>query len=350
MRLSVRLGFTAVLAVLALVAVAFHMHPLAVTPPDAMLGLGDMSGMGLVAFGGLTITPSNLRAIAQGFNAAFLKGFGSVAPSYAQIAMTIPSTSDAENYGWMKDLPGMREWIGRRLIHNLEATTATIRNKHFEHTIGVNADEIEDDKLGIYANRFAMQGEIAARHPDDLVWGLLALGFTVKGFDGQFFFDSDHAGFDRAGKDATWSNVQTGSGKPWFLMDLSRNFMKPLVFQDRKKVRFISKDKPEDENVFMENTFIFGADARYNAGFGFHQLAYGSKGTLNSDNYAAASLALASQFRPDGSPLGVKRDTLVVGASNEAAALSLINKERLANGEDNIWYKSAKVIVSPWLE
>ena len=298
----------------------------------------------------MDITPSNLRLIAQGFNAAFVRGFDSAAPSWMQVAMEIPSTGSAENYGWMKDLPGMREWIGARVIHNLESTMATLKNKHWEHTIGVNADDIDDDKLGIYAPRFSMQGEVAARHPDDLVWGLLALGFTVKGFDGQYFFDADHAGFDREKKEKSWSNVQTGTGAPWFLMDLSRTFMKPLIFQNRKKVRFVSKDRPEDENVFMNNEFVFGCDARYIAGFGFHQLAIGAKSDLSAANYEAARKSLAGQFRPDGSPLGVKATHLVVGPSREAAALELLTAERNAAGATNVWKGTAQLIVCPWLE
>jgi phage major head subunit gpT-like protein len=298
----------------------------------------------------MQLTPQVLTALAQGFNAAFLRGFESSAPTYQQVAMVIPSTSDAENYGWMKDLPGMREWVGQRVIHNLESTTAQLKNKKFEHTIGVAQDAIEDDKLGIYNTVFSQQGEIAGRHPDDLVWGLLPTGFTAKGFDGQYFFDADHAGYDRDKSETSWSNVQTGSGAPWFLMDLSRTYMKPLIFQNRKGVKFVRKTRDDDDTVFMEGTYLFGADARYTAGFGFHQLAFGSKGALDAANYEAARLALSSQFRPDGSPLGIKATHLVCGPSNEAKARTLLMKERLANGEDNIWNGTAQLIVSPWLE
>lgn len=298
----------------------------------------------------MLITPANLQALAQGFNAAFLRGIESVTPTYEQVAMTIPSTTDAENYGWMKNLPGMREWVGQRVYNNLESTAAQLKNKTWEHTIAVKRDHIKDDKLGIYTNVFAMQGEIVRRHPDDLVWGLLSAGFGVKGFDGQYFFDTDHAGFNRAKAEVSWSNTGGGSGAPWFLMDLSRNFMKPLVFQLREAPNFVSRTRPDDPHVFDHNEYVFGADARHNSGFGFHQLAYGSKQTLDATNYEAGSVALASQFRPDGSPLGVKRTHLIVGPSNEAKARAILEKATLAGGEDNIWKGTAQLIVSPWLE
>ena len=298
----------------------------------------------------MIITNSTLIALAQGFNAAFKMGFGSVAPSWQQIAMTIPSTSDAETYGWMKDLPGVREWVGQRVYNNLEAAAAQLKNKDWEHTIAVKRNAIEDDKLGIYTNLFQIQGEIVARHPDDLVWGLLAQGFATRGFDGQYFFDTDHRTFGRDKVEKDWSNVQAGAGAAWFLLDLSRNFMKPMIFQNRKSPQFVSRTDPADGRVFDLGEYVFGADARYNAGFGFHQLAFGSKAALDATNYEAARLALASQFRPDGAPLGIKGTHLVVGASNEAKAKTLIEKQRLATGEDNIWAGSAQVIVSPWLE
>jgi phage major head subunit gpT-like protein len=298
----------------------------------------------------MQITPQQLVALANGFNAYFKEGFGSVTPSYSQVAMTIPSTGAAENYGWMKDLPGMREWVGQRVINNLETTAAQLVNRKWENTIGVSRTAIEDDKLALYATVFQQQGEIVARHPDDLVWGLLPTGFSVQGFDGQYFFDTDHPGYNRAGEAVSWSNVQTGAGKPWFLMDLSRSFLKPLIFQLRQAPRFVRKTADTDDSVFFNDTYLYGADARYVAGFGFHQLAFGSQTALTADNYAAARLALGSQFRPDGSPLPITPTHLVVGPSNEAAARTLLEKEFLSGGESNIWRGTAQLIVSPWLE
>jgi phage major head subunit gpT-like protein len=300
----------------------------------------------------MLITTATLTALAQGFNAAFIRGFDGpgVPPMYEQVAMTINSSTDAENYGWMKDLPGVREWIGPRVYNNLEATGAQIRNRKWEHTISVGRDQIEDDRLGIFANAFAMQGEVVRRHPDDLVWGLLSEGFTQKGFDQQPFFSATHTGYTREGSEAVWSNAGTGTGPAWYLMDLSRAYMKPMVFQMRKAPQFVSRTRPDDPIVFDMDEYAFGADARYGVGFGFHQLAFGSRQALDADHYAQARLTLSTQYRPDGSPLGVKPTHLIVGPSLEAAALSILQKERLDGGEDNIWKGTAQLLVVPWLE
>lgn len=63
----------------------------------------------------------------------------------------------------------------------------------------------------------------------------------------------------------------------WFLLDTTKP-IKPLIFQNRKKPEFIAKDNPDDDNVFFKREFVYGMDARYNAGYGLWQLAYGSTG------------------------------------------------------------------------
>lgn len=297
----------------------------------------------------MNINAASLIALQQGFNAAFLQGFGSTKPTWDQVAMRVPSSADLENYGWMKDLPGMREWVGQRVVHNLETSGAQLKNKHYEHTIGVDRDNIADDKIGIYAPMFSMQGETVARHPDELVWGLLPTGFAIRGFDGQYFFDTDHVGYTDKGVEASWSNTGGGAGAPWFLMDLSRNFMKPLIFQDRSAAEFVAMNKPDDINVFMDRKFLFGVDARHVAGFGFHQLAYGSKAALDAASFTAGRLALETQRRPDGSPLPVQATHLVCGPSRRAEAEAVLMKEFLAAGDSNTNYKAVNLIVNPWL-
>lgn len=311
-----------------------------------LLPSGDMPNIWL---GGLVITAGSLQSLQQGFNAAFLQGFGSVTPSWGQVAMRVPSSTKTENYGWMKDLPGMREWVGQRVIHNLESAAAQLTNKNYEHTIGVDRNDIEDDRLGIYSPMFSMQGELVAAHPDSLVWGLLPTGFAITGFDGQYYFDTDHVGYTAAGAETSWSNTGGGSGAPWFLMDLSRQYMKPLIFQERKAAEFVALNRATDPNVFMERQYLFGAEARYVAGFGFHQLAYGSKATLDATSFNAARLALETQRRPDGSPLPVLATHLVCGPSRRAEAEAVLMKEYLAAGESNTNYKAVNLTVNPWL-
>lgn len=296
----------------------------------------------------MQINNATLKALNQGFQKVFLDAFGSVTPTYQQVAMVVNSTTKIENYGWLKELPGMREWVGDRVINNLEATSAQLVNKNWEHTFAVKRDDIEDDTLGIYNNIVSMQAETVARHPDELVWNLLPQGFSTTGFDGQYFFDTDHVGFDVDGNETSWSNTGGGSGAVWVLADLSRNFMKPLIFQNRRAAQFVSKTNPNDDNVFFSGEFVFGADARYTAGFGFHQLAFGAKDTLDATSFKEARLALTTQRRRDGTPLPVRPTHLIVGPSRLDEAEAII-KADFIGGTKNTLYNQVEIIECPYL-
>ena len=65
----------------------------------------------------------------------------------------------------------------------------------------------------------------------------------------------------------------------WFLLCTNR-FLKPFIYQIRKAIKFTSLTKDTDENVFLLDEFLYGADGRSNAGYGFWQMAYGSTGEV----------------------------------------------------------------------
>ncbi len=298
----------------------------------------------------MVINGANLRGIYMGFNTVFNKAFSEVEPLYKQIATVVPSTTEQEVYAWLGDVPGMREWIGEREVNNLIGSDYTIKNKEFELTVGVPANAIEDDKLGLYRPSVELLGQSAAYHPDELTFGILKNGFTEKCSDGQPFFSKEHK-VGKGSKEKTFSNAGTeklcmdsyvkarstmmsltnsggrplnlipnllvvppalekdandivvadllngtrntmqgtakvmaapqlaGNDSAWFLLCTKRP-IKPLIFQERKKPKFVSKTRPEDDNVFFENVYVYGVDYRGNAGYGFWQMAYGSDGTV----------------------------------------------------------------------
>lgn len=64
----------------------------------------------------------------------------------------------------------------------------------------------------------------------------------------------------------------------WFLL-CTNKFLKPIIFQKRKDIKMTAKTRDDDDNVFKRDEFVWGADGRSNAGYGFWQMAYGSDGT-----------------------------------------------------------------------
>jgi phage major head subunit gpT-like protein len=282
----------------------------------------------------------------RSFRAISLDALGAAKPQWSKVAMEVPSTNKGNDYGWLGKLPRVREWIGDRVIQNLAAHGFTILNKDWELTIGVSRNDVEDDNLGVYNPLFQSMGNEMAMHPDELVFGLLAAGFTSLCYDGQYFFDSDHEVNGQSVSNVTdlvlsatsygaartaMQSLTDEHGKSlritpnllvvppqledkgkeillkerlangedniyyksaellaapelaayptyWFLLDTTKP-IKPLIFQQRQKPNFVAKDNPEDDNVFMKKEFLYGIDARHNAGYGLWQLAYGSTGT-----------------------------------------------------------------------
>lgn len=294
-----------------------------------------------------TITPALLEAAQRGFKTSFQKGFAGYTALYSQLATIIPSTAAVEDYGWIGTLPKMREWIGARHVHGLMSHGYSIRNKKFELTVSVSRDDIEDDKLGLYGPRMEMLGQSAASHPDEIVFGAINAANSTNCYDGQYFFDTDHP----VGKSTTTSvsNWQAGSGELWILADLSRP-LKPFIFQNRRDYAFTNKeDGKQSDHVFLRDEYVYGCDARVSAGYGFWQMAFGSKATLDATNLRAAYTAMTSVEDDEGRPLGIKPTHLIVGSTNQFAARDILLSEQIS-GSTNTNRNLVKLIEASLLQ
>ena len=284
-----------------------------------------------------------------GFKALYMSSYDKAPTYWDRIAMEVSSETAQEDYGWLEGVPGVREWLGERYIKSLAAAGFTIKNRKFESTVAVPREVIEDDKIGLFRPMFSEMGLAAKSNPDKLLFKLMKDGFTSNCYDGQLFFDSDHPMVNEHGQPGTpVSNVQAGAGDPWFLLDTTRA-VRPFIFQNRLKPDFQAMDDPKDENVFMRDKYLYGTRSRCNVGFGMWQFAFGSKATLDSTNFQAARVAMMSLKMPDGQPMGVKPNVLVVGPTLEEAGHALVNLPTLTGGASNPYYKRAELIMSEWL-
>lgn len=298
----------------------------------------------------MIINKGNLTTLATAFKAAF-QGTLSQAPSqYLKFATVVPSTTGQEEYGWLGQLPNVREWIGERVYNGITTSGYTIRNKPFELTISVPRAAIEDDQYGVYTPLFAEMGRSMGAHPDQLVFGLLANGRTEKGYDGQPFFGTNHPVLNAKGnKEVGQSNVNdAGNGTNyWYVLDTTRA-LKPVIFQNRKAPNFVAKTAETDDNVFDRAEYVYGSDRRGNVGFGFWQLAYSSNQELTADALKAAIVAMTSRKGDYERPLGINPNILLVPSSLEFKARALL-KALINGGEDNELANRLEIEVSPWL-
>lgn len=287
-----------------------------------------------------------LEALTVNMSAAYTRGLGAVEPQWQQIASEIPSSGSSNFYGWLKDLPGIAEWVADRQLKEMGSHGYAVENKTWESSIVIKREDVEDDNIGKYAMVAENYGKQIGLFPDSLSYSLLVAGFTTLCYDGQYFFDTDHP--LETTVPGVFSNVvgtpATDVGSPWFLID-DTQVVKPIIYQNRRPFVFQSMNE-STEYAWFNNKFAAGVDGRCNVGFGFPQTAVGSKAALTEANYEAAKALMGGMKKTDGSPLGIRATKLVVGPANEAAAKKLIQRMQLANGESNIYFNDVEVVVS----
>lgn len=297
------------------------------------------------------VTPQFLAGLFTNFRALWEDAFlaASSAPQYERFCTIVPSDTDTESYSWLGTVPKMREWLDERQLEGLAFFTYSITNKHWENSIEVDRDTIEDDKYMLIAPRIQQMAVEAARWPSEYAIDIMVAGITGLCYDGKAFFATTHEEEDSGaqsnlltGAGTTLANVRTdwvaartamhrvkdGKGRPMNLQadcvlvppDLQDVFeqlfnttmialssgtqqtnvlrgaadilvnsyltdtldwyplcttevVKPLIFQNRKSPEFTALDDPRGENVFMRKQYMYGSDARFNAGYGLWQMA-----------------------------------------------------------------------------
>jgi len=287
------------------------------------------------------VTPAILTALFTAFKSEFEQGKSEAAPQFTKIASVIKSTSASNTYGWLGKFPSLAKWIGDRNIQSMKSQAYTITNDDYESTVGVDRNDIEDDNLGVYSPIFKEMGNAAAIHPDEMIFPLLAAGFTTLCYDGQNYFDVDHPVYPNA--DGTGVAVSTANmaedvayeGEAWYVLDTSKA-LKPLIFQERKKPNLLAMTKMDDEAVFTRKEYRYGVDCRDAAGFGFWQLAFANKRALTPDNLWD-SIGKMRSFKADGGrKLGIKPTMLVVPASMEKLATRMLEREMESNSSNEL--------------
>lgn len=300
----------------------------------------------------MIVNAANLTILNRAFSAAYRAGFGQAPADHEPLMLEVPSMTAEQQYGWLGQIPGLREWIGERVLRGIAEHGYALANRKFESTVEVTRDSIEDDQYGVYTPLMRGMGEAAAAHPCQLVYEALRAGFWSECYDGQYYFDSDHPrqgqSVSNVGGSPVRGQIESGAQRPWFLVCGDRA-IKPILHQTRSPYEFQAMDRVEDEHVFSHDAYRYGVRARGEAGYGLWQLAYGSVDALNVGTYETARVAIMESLGDEGRALGYRPTHLIVPPSLEHEALNLVNADRLANGASNVYRGTAKLVVTPWL-
>lgn len=153
-------------------------------------------------------TTSVLAALKTQLDKNFRSTFGNAAVHSKRLGLysEIPSGAKSNTYDWLANMAGMREWIGPRIVESFKERSFEIINKHYEKTLEVNINSLEDSAVSAISDAGARQMiflEGANKLDDDLLFnpsstamgavsGLLAVATSSTCYDGQNFFDTDH--------------------------------------------------------------------------------------------------------------------------------------------------------------
>jgi len=139
-----------------------------------------------------------------GLKTQFFKGFDTAPTTmYMSICTEIPSNGASEDYAWLGETNGLKEWKDERVPHALLETGFSLRNKDYEDTIAVDRNAIQDEKYGQIKIRVGNMGTIAKQSYDEILTAKIEENGLC--YDGQNFFDTDH----EEGLSGVQSNVAT---------------------------------------------------------------------------------------------------------------------------------------------
>lgn len=155
-----------------------------------------------------TPSSSDIELASTRFRVIFNRGWDNVEVISEDYCEMITSEGSKEVYFVPDALGPMRQWIGDRVIEDLDRQKFELSNLTFEKSVAVRVEDFEDDTLGGYQAQFSMLGASARQHPDILFTTALEQGFSKTGYDGVTFFSTAHP---TAVSGTTWSNKGTAA-------------------------------------------------------------------------------------------------------------------------------------------
>jgi len=246
----------------------------------------------------MDLTPSNLDFLFKSLNFSYKQGYGAKKKYWQDIATEIPSGGEGNIYPFLSMIPGLREWVGPRVINNVSARSYAVPNKHWESTIALDANKIKDDQYGIYSTVAGMLGTHVAEWRDRELARIIELGTSANCWDGQFMFDTDH----------------------------------PV--------------DPDNSGAGTNSNKLVGA-------------TYDISATGNAvAAYAAAKAAMALWKREDGLQMGTIPDTIMVHPNEEVFGKAIVNagntavvfgSNTAAAAPTNVFQGELKLIINPYL-
>lgn len=192
------------------------------------------------------------NAVARGFTQIFEAELTKYTQVWPLLAMLIRSTSKDESYAWLESVPGMKEFLGPRIFQQLRSSSFTIANRTFEQSLGIDREDIDDDRYQIYSPTIRRMAQKASIHPDQLLFELINNGHTQTCYDGQYFYDTDHVTGDSGTQDNDLTYSAASGTSPTvdeFRGAFTAALLKMLSYKDDQGDFFIESELMDPGNL-----------------------------------------------------------------------------------------------------
>jgi len=162
----------------------------------------------------------------------------------------VASNGAYEDYAWLGDVPGVREWVGDKTMGSIKDYDYTIKNKDWYDGFAIDRNELEDQQVQAINPRVDMLAMGVAQWPSELVVDLIENGDSNLAYDGNAFFSNRSNDNLLSGSGTTVANIQTD------ISDARSTMMK--FTSDSGRVMGLIGDTlvvpPELESNFLEAT------------------------------------------------------------------------------------------------
>jgi len=135
-------------------------------------------------------------ALERGLKVEFNKAMSSMVAdagatkAIATIATQVTSQGEDEKYGFLGDVPVVKEWLGDKTAGSIADYSYTLTNKDYYTAIEVDRNELDDDRMGIIKPRIQTMVAAMKNYKLYLLEYQLETGQTLTAYDDQNFFEA----------------------------------------------------------------------------------------------------------------------------------------------------------------
>lgn len=133
------------------------------------------------------------KLMTAGLQTIFMTAWQTYSPLYPQMTTEVPSNKQSEVYDRLSSSPKLREWKAERAPRALLENGFTLTNKDYETSISVNKNAMKDDQYGQIKIRVQWMWYAARKWYDEVFSATVEAWTSSLCYDGQNFFDTDHA-------------------------------------------------------------------------------------------------------------------------------------------------------------